>query len=184
MKKLTANFKTKKMLAFFMALVMALTAFPLYAFATVESGTNAGAHGTVEGNPFTPGKPSQMFRIPNLVTLDDGTLVAQADARWNGGMDGGGNDSMVAVSTNNGATWDWQMLTYYPDNGDVFDPSSTSICDSALATDGKTVYSLSTFFPAGYAINSASANNRPVSDKAFDSQGRRGFEKTGESGLQ
>lgn len=183
MKKLTANFKTKKMLAFFMALVMALTAFPLYAFATVESGSYAGAHGTVEGNPFTPGEPSQMFRIPNLVTLDDGTLVAQADARWNGGMDGGGNDSMVAVSTNNGATWDWQMLTYYPDNGDVFDPSSTSICDSALATDGKTVYSLSTFFPAGYAINSASADNRPVGDKAFDSQGRLLLQKSGESGF-
>lgn len=182
MKKLTANFKTKKMLAFFMALVMALTAFPLYAFATVESGTNAGAHGTVEGNPFTPGEPSQMFRIPNLVTLDDGTLVAQADARWNGGMDGGGNDSMVAVSTNNGATWDWQMLTYYPDNGDVFDPSSTSICDSALATDGKNVYSLSTFFPAGVALNSSSANNRPVSDKAFDSQGRLLLQRSGESG--
>ena len=182
MKKLTANFKTKKMLAFFMALVMALTAFPLYAFATVESGTNAGASGTVEGNPFTPGEPSQMFRIPNLVTLDDGTLVAQADARWNGGMDGGGNDSMVAVSTNNGATWDWQMLTYYPDNGDVFDPSSTSICDSALATDGKNVYSLSTFFPAGVALNSSSANNRPVSDKAFDSQGRLLLQRSGESG--
>ncbi len=182
MKKLTANFKTKKMLAFFMALVMALTAFPLYAFATVESGAYAGAHGTVEGNPFTPGEPSQMFRIPNLVTLDDGTLVAQADARWNGGMDGGGNDSMVAVSTNNGATWDWQMLTYYPDNGDVFDPSSTSICDSALATDGKNVYSLSTFFPAGVALNSSSANNRPVSDKAFDSQGRLLLQRSGESG--
>lgn len=181
MKKLTANFKTKKMLAFFMALVMALTAFPLYAFATVESGAGKQS-GTSEGNPFTPGQPSEQYRIPQIVTLDDGTLVAQADARWNGGMDGGGNDSMVAYSTNGGATWNWQLVTYYPDNGDVFDPSSTSICDSALATDGKTVYSLSTFFPAGYAINSASADNRPVADTAFDGDNRLRLSRTGESG--
>lgn len=181
MKKLTANFKTKKMLAFFMALVMALTAFPLYAFATVESGAGKQS-GTSEGNPFTPGEPSEQYRIPQIVTLDDGTLVAQADTRWNGGMDGGGNDSMVAYSTDDGATWNWQLVTYYPDNGDVFDPSSTSICDSALATDGKTVYSLSTFFPAGYAINSASANNRPVADTAFDGDNRLRLSRTGESG--
>lgn len=181
MKKLTANFKTKKMLAFFMALVMALTVFPLYAFATVESGAGKQS-GTSEGNPFTPGQPSEQYRIPQIVTLDDGTLVAQADARWNGGMDGGGNDSMVAYSTNGGATWNWQLVTYYPDNGDVFDPSSTSICDSALATDGKTVYSLSTFFPAGYAINSASADNRPVADTAFDGDNRLRLSRTGESG--
>lgn len=113
-----------------------------------------------------------MYRIPNLVTLDDGTLIAQADARWDGGMDGGGNDSVVARSTDGGATWHYSMLTYYPDNGNKFDKASTSICDSALATDGVNVYSLSTFFPAGYALNEKSANAQPVGDKAFDSNGR------------
>lgn len=175
------KFRVKKLLAFLMALVMALSCFPLYAFATDESGAGKQS-GTSEGNPFTPGQPSDQYRIPNLVTLDNGNLVAQADARWNGGMDGGGNDSMIAVSDDNGATWDWQLVTYYPDNGDTFNRSSTSVCDSALATDGKNVYSLSTFFPAGYAINGDSANARPVSDNAFNSQGRLLLQRSGESG--
>lgn len=171
MKTRSINFRTKKVLAFFIALVMVLTSFPMLAFATDESGVRP-ADGESEGSPFVYNQPSQTYRIPNLITLDDGTLVAQADARWDGAMDGGGNDSMIARSTDGGATWHYSMLTYYPDNGNKFDKSSTSICDSALATDGVNVYSLSTFFPAGYALNVSSANLEPVRDKAFDSNGR------------
>ena len=171
MKTRSNNFRTKRVLAFFLALVLAMTSFPLLAFATDESGIKP-EDGVSEGSPFVYNQPSQLYRIPNLVTLDDGTLIAQADARWDGGMDGGGNDSVVARSTDGGATWHYSMLTYYPDNGNKFDKASTSICDSALATDGVNVYSLSTFFPAGYALNEKSANAQPVGDKAFDSNGR------------
>lgn len=171
MKTRSNNFRTKRVLAFFLALVLAMTSFPLLAFATDESGIKP-EDGVSEGSPFVYNQPSQLYRIPNLVTLDDGTLIAQADARWDGAMDGGGNDSMVARSTDGGATWHYSMLTYYPDNGNKFDKASTSICDSALATDGVNVYSLSTFFPAGYALNESSANAQPVGDKAFDSNGR------------
>ena len=182
MKTKTANFKTKKLLAFLMALVMALTSFPLMAFATDESGSKP-APGSSQSSPFVSGQPSDYYRIPNLITLDDGTLIAQADARWTEDVaDGGGNDSIVARSTDGGATWDYQMLTYYPDNGNQFNRSSTSICDSALATDGKMVYTLSTFFPAGYSINISSANYRPVGDKAFDDSGRLLLSRTNESG--
>lgn len=171
MKTRSNNFRTKRVLAFFLALVLAMTSFPLLAFATDESGIRP-EDGVSEGSPFVYNQPSQLYRIPNLVTLNDGTLIAQADARWDGGMDGGGNDSVVARSTDGGATWHYSMLTYYPDNGNKFDKASTSICDSALATDGVNVYSLSTFFPAGYALNEKSANAQPVGDKAFDSNGR------------
>lgn len=182
MKTKTVNLKTKKLLAFLMALVMALTSFPLMAFATDESGPEP-APGTSQSSPFVSGQPSDYYRIPNLITLDDGTLIAQADARWTADVaDGGGNDSIVARSTDGGATWNYQMLTYYPDNGNQFNRSSTSICDSALATDGKMVYTLSTFFPAGYSINISSANYRPVGDKAFDDSGRLLLSRTGESG--
>lgn len=171
MKTRSINFRTKKALAFLLALVMAMTSFPLLAFATDESGIKP-ADGVSEGSPFVYNQPSQTYRIPNLVTLNDGTLVALADARWDGAMDGGGNDNIVSRSTDGGATWHYSMLTYFPDNGNRFDKASTSICDSALATDGVNVYALSTFFPAGYALNDSSANAQPVGDKAFDSNGR------------
>ena len=126
--------KLKRLLSLFLAVLMVATSAPLVAYATVESGGGKQT-GTSEGQPFTA-ELSDTYRIPNIVTLDDGTLVAMADVRWNGGMDGGGNDSIIAVSDDNGATWDWSLVTYYPDNGDVFNTSSTSVCDSARATDG------------------------------------------------
>lgn len=158
MKSKVSTFKTKKILAFFMALVLALTSFPLMAFATDESGEMPQSY-TNSGNPFVSGAPSEVYRIPNLVTMNDGTLVAQADARWNAYYDGGGNDSVFARSTNNGNSWTTSFVTYYPDNGNVHNSSSTSICDSALATNGDVLYSLSTFFPAGYALNGSSADH-------------------------
>lgn len=172
MKTTALNNRSKKLLAFFMALVMVLTSFPLLAFATVESGSRPENRENF-GNPFITQSPSEVYRIPNLVTMNDGSLVAQADARWNAYWDGGGNDSIIARSDNNGGSWITSMLTYYPDNGNKWNPSSTSICDSALATDGDVLYSLSTFFPAGYALNGDSADHQVSSGvTAFDGSGR------------
>lgn len=182
MKTNVSNRKTKKLLAFFMALVMVLTSFPLLAFATDESGSRPENRENF-GNPFITQSPSEVYRIPNLVTMNDGSLVAQADARWNAYYDGGGNDSIIARSDNNGGSWITSMLTYYPDNGNTWNPSSTSICDSALATNGDILYSLSTFFPAGYALNGSSADHQVSSGvTAFDSSGRLLLSRNG-SGL-
>lgn len=183
MKTTALNKRSKKLLAFFMALIMALTSFPLFAFATDESGVRP-EDGTSYGSPFVSGVAgSDNFRIPQIVTMNDGTLVAQADARWDAQMDGGGNDSIIARSEDGGNTWEYSMLTYYPDNGNRFDKSSTSICDSALATDGDVLYSLSTFFPAGYALNGSSADHQVSSGvSAFDGNGRLLLSRNG-SGL-
>lgn len=162
--------KSKRLLSALMALVMVLTAFPIMTFATSEVSKPADA--STSAQPFVTGKPSQTYRIPNIITLNDGTLIASADARWSSGMDGGGNDVIVSRSTDNGNTWRYSLLNYFGDNGNTFNKSSTSFCDSALATDGQKVYLLSTFFPAGYALNSSSANNRPVAESAFDNAGR------------
>lgn len=163
----------KKSLAMFLAILMLITSVPILAFATTESGVKP-ADGTTQGQPFVKNDPSEIFRIPCMVTLDDGTIVAAADARWNGGMDGGGNDTIVARSTDGGINWDYTMTNYYPDNGNVFNMASTSVCDSELVTDGKNVYMLTVFFPAGYALNNKSANNQLKSNNgtAFDDQGR------------
>ena len=45
--------------------------------------------GTTKEQPFWSGTGgSTRFRIPCLVSLDDGTLVAGCDARWNTSLDG------------------------------------------------------------------------------------------------
>lgn len=161
----------KRSLALFMAILMLVTSVPIMAFATVESGSKP-ADSTTLRQPFISGQPSDIYRIPAMVSLNDGTIVAAVDARWNGGMDGGGNDTMIARSTDGGRTWENQFLNYYPDNGNEWNGASTSVCDSELVTDGENVYLLTVFFPAGYALNNSSANNQLRSgDTAFFTSG-------------
>lgn len=156
-----------------MAILMVLTAFPVTtAMAAGSSEASKPADGTTQGRPFVSDNPSHWYRIPSMVTLDDGTIVAAADARWDGGMDGGGNDVITARSTDNGDTWSYTWAGYYGDNGNVFNKASTSYCDSNIATDGKNLYMLSTFFASGVAINGTSANAQPSKDTGLDSQGR------------
>ena len=101
-----------------MAILMVLTAFPVTtAMAAGSSEASKPADGTTQGRPFVSDNPSHWYRIPSMVTLDDGTIVAAADARWNGGMDGGGNDVITARSTDNGDTWSYTWAGYYGDNG-------------------------------------------------------------------
>lgn len=163
----------KKWTAVLMAILMVLTAFPVTtAMAAGSSEASKPADGTTQGRPFVSDNPSHWYRIPSMVTLDDGTIVAAADARWDGGMDGGGNDVITARSTDNGDTWSYTWAGYYGDNGNEFNKASTSYCDSNIATDGKTLYMLSTFFASGVAINGTSANAQPSKDTGLDSQGR------------
>lgn len=163
----------KKWTAVLMAILMVLTAFPVTtAMAAGSSEASKPADGTTQGRPFVSDNPSHWYRIPSMVTLDDGTVVAAADARWDGGMDGGGNDVITARSTDNGDTWSYTWAGYYGDNGNVFSKASTSYCDSNIATDGKNLYMLSTFFASGVAINGTSANAQPSKDTGLDSQGR------------
>ena len=62
------------------------------------------SNGTTSGQPFAAGTGgSQNFRIPAMVTLDDGTIIAAADARWNTSADAGGLDTIVSRSSDNGS---------------------------------------------------------------------------------
>ena len=68
------------------------------------------AEGTTTGQPFAAGTGgSQNFRIPAMVTLSDGTIVAATDARWNTYVDAGGLDTIVSYSKDNGATWHYTL---------------------------------------------------------------------------
>ena len=130
------------------------------------------ADGTTSGNPFVQGTGgSNSFRIPAMVTLNDGTIVAAADARWNTTYDGGGLDTIVSYSTDNGANWNYTFANYLGDNGNTYNgSSSTAFIDPALATDGSTVYMLCDLYPYGVALN-GSGNTAPSTAVGFNSDG-------------
>ena len=122
------------------------------------------ANGTTKGQPFAPGTGgSQNFRIPGIVTLNDGTIVAATDARWNHAGDGAGLDTIVSVSEDGGANWTYTFANYLGDNGNEKNVQSTAFIDPAIATDGETVYLVADLFPAGLDLNTAAS--RPVAGK-------------------
>ena len=108
--------------------------------------------GTTMNQPFPKGMGDcDNFRIPGIVTLQDGTLVACADARWNLEKDGGGSDLVVSRSTDGGQTWHYSFVGYLGDNGNLWNPKSSTLMDPLIMTDGKTLYLLADLFPAGYS---------------------------------
>ena len=136
--------------------------------------------GQTSGQPFAAGTAgSQNFRIPAMVTLDDGTIVAAADARWNTAADAGGLDTIVSRSSDNGANWNYTFANYLGDNGNTYVKESATFIDPALATDGSTIYMLADLFPGGVALNSS--NQRPEAAAAFDGQGRLKLAQSGSS---
>ena len=159
--------RTKKLLSFLLAVVLVFGCLPGTAFAATGVKPE---DGTTKRQPFASGTGgSTNFRIPGLVSLDNGTIVGSCDARWNTAGDGGGLDTIVSHSTDNGATWNYTFANYLGDNGNVWNGASTAFIDPALATDGKTVYMIADLYPASYALNSA--NNSPTPGVSMDEDG-------------
>ncbi len=129
--------------------------------------------GTTQNNPFARGTAgSNSFRIPVLVTLKDGTLVAAADVRWNTTYDGGGLDTMVSTSNDNGKNWHYTFANYLGDNGDCYNGSaSTCFIDPAIATDGTVLYMLCDLYPYGIALNGR-GNTHPSTALGFNDDGK------------
>lgn len=117
------------------------------------------ADGTTQSQPFASGTGgSDNFRIPALVTLSDGTLVAAADARWNQTGDGWGLDTIVSRSSNYGATWSYTFANYLGDNGNIYHSNSTAFIDPALAVArDDTIYMLVDLYPHGTYIGNVEA---------------------------
>lgn len=172
----------KRLLSLALALCLVLSIVPATALAT-ESETssavtkdytgNKPADGTTKGEPFAQGTGgSNSFRIPAMVTLSNGKLVAAADARWNTTYDGGGLDTIVSVSEDNGESWSYTFANYLGDNGNVYNgSSSTCFIDPALAvTKNDTIYMLCDLYPYGIALN-GSGNTAPSTKKGFNDDG-------------
>lgn len=146
------------------------------------------ADGTTTNNPFVQGTAgSNSFRIPALVTLSDGTLVAAADTRWNTTYDGGGLDTIVSRSSDNGANWSYTFANYLGDNGNVYNgSSSTAFVDPALvvktdANGNDIIYMLCDLYPYGIALN-GSGNTQPTATVGFNDDGTLKLSKSDESG--
>lgn len=129
-------------------------------------------NGTTMDEPFAKGTAgSNSFRIPALITLDSGRVVAAADARWNSNVDGGGFDTIVSYSDDNGKSWHYSFVNYLGDNGNKYDgKNSTCFIDPSLATDGKKVWMLCDLFPYGVALN-GDKDVSPQKKAGFDSKG-------------
>ena len=168
----------RKTLALVLAISMILMSLPISGIAV--AGENNTAPFT---NPFSQevrfdvnGKTesSRSYRIPSMVTLADGTIVAAADIRWNTTFDGGGLDTLVARSTDGGATWTYKVANYLGDNGNVYNGGmSTTFIDPNLlvAADGRTVYMLVDLYAYGVALNGDSSHIQPVADTGFNANG-------------
>ena len=176
----------KRFLALALVLCMMCSYLPVSAFAadtaTIGHEANKPADGTTTGEPFPENTAeSYSFRIPALVTLSDGTLVAAADARWNTTYDGGGLDTIVSRSTDGGKNWSYTFANYLGDNGNEYNGNSTCFIDPSLAVyttdennDGvgeDTIYMLVDLYPSGVALN-GDKETTPVYTKGFNDDGK------------
>ncbi len=145
--------KIKKIVACLLAFTLTFSC--MSGIVSAETGTKP-ADGVTEGQPFAPGTGgSRQFRIPCMVTLNDGTVVAGCDARWTTNLDGGGLDTIISRSKDMGETWNYTFANYMGDNGNVHSWQSSSFIDPAIATDGEKIYLIADLFPSGIAGNGA-----------------------------
>lgn len=98
--------------------------------------------GHSEYQPFLAGTGgSEYFRIPALLQLSNGWIIATADARWEKTIDAGGLDTIASISKDNGDTWEYSFPVFFPDSKGFQLNTTTTIIDPALlqGNDG-TIY--------------------------------------------
>ena len=131
----------KQMLAIFLTLtLLALCGVGAFAAAAPQ-------------NPFERGTLfCSEYRIPALLTLRDGSVVAAADLRWNHGTDAPQNlETGVAVSPDGYGGWQYAVPNHLDDYADGADAKqSAAYIDSALLqSESGRVFLLSDLFLSG-----------------------------------
>ena len=101
--------------------------------------------------PFAPFTDDcKFFRIPAITTMKNGNLFAAADARYETTGDGGGLDTMVAFSKDNGKTWEESYAIWYPDSNRYAGKKATTCIDPVVIEDSDGVlYVLADMNPTG-----------------------------------
>ena len=103
--------------------------------------------------PFDTGTlDSERFRIPALLTLNDGSVIAGADIRYGHGSDSPNNiDIAVAISEDGYTGWDYTVVNYFDDYADgVTSTDSASFIDSTIvqSSTGR-IFVLCDAYPSG-----------------------------------
>lgn len=113
--------------------------------------------GTTQDEPFAPGTGgSNNFRIPSIITLDSGRILAAIDARWNHLGDACALDTIVSYSDDGGATWNYSFANYFEDSVDAKQSYATAFIDPVMVQgDDGTIYLMVDLFPGGVALNTA-----------------------------
>ena len=119
------------------------------------------ATGVTQDQPFINGENggSDTFRIPALITLNDGSLAAAIDARWDNCPDGFGIDTLFTRSTDGGKTWHYNFPNYFNDSVDQYwgggknQGSAAAFIDPVMIQgNDDTIYLLTDVFPGGKYI--------------------------------
>ena len=115
--------------------------------------------GTTADQPFVSNQTgnSQHYRIPSIITLANGWLLAGADARWGVYGDSPENlDGLVSISKDGGKNWEWQLVNEfvdYPSQNGGHKGNSASFIDPTFIQGGDgSVYMMADAWPAGTGI--------------------------------
>lgn len=129
------------------------------ATAPLPSVSSRALSGTTAGQPFVSNQTgnSQHYRIPSIITLDNGWLLAGADARWGVYGDSPENlDGLVSISKDGGKTWEWELVNEfvdYPSQNGGHKGNIASFIDPTFIQGGDgTVYMMADAWPAGTGI--------------------------------
>lgn len=164
----------KSLLTLILALSMIVTMIPS-SLQVITAATNKPADGTTASQPYPSGSIEGIthYRIPAMITTNDGTIVTAADARWNNKNDYGGIDTIVSYSTDKGATWNYTFANYLGDNNKTYTKSSATFIDPVLTydTDSNTIYMLVDLYVGGYAIATGQGATRPANGSGFTADG-------------
>ena len=114
-------------------------------------------------NPYAEGTGnSRLFRIPSILTLKSGRVIAGGDLRYGNGTDDPANiETVIRYSDDNCKTWsDIVWVNHFDDMEDqdhnVAIPTSASFCDAALCQDKDgVIYHASDACPAYMGLWSA-----------------------------
>lgn len=115
---------------------------------------SAFAGDTVYEQPFDAGVLGcERLRIPALLTLNDGSVLAAADLRYNHGSDSPQNiDTVVARSKDGYTSWEYTVPNHFDDCADgVTDKNSASFIDPAVIQSKQTgrIFLITDMFPSG-----------------------------------
>ena len=128
---------------------------PVYTEPNVNDLAPGAPTGTTVNQPFTD-EISTNFRIPAMITLSDGTIIAAADARWDHSGDGCSIDIILSKSTDNGATWEYSFPAFFNDTTNAKNSYGACFIDPVLVRDGNDkIYMMVDLYPGGIAINTA-----------------------------